>query len=221
MEENLEETGKETGRETIGAPPGPSGNHELSEGNEHRPSSGSFPVANATLFYTALTGVGLLWRWIAGREPLFPLAGLEPSEAIATGCLSGVVIAAAAWAACRMFAWAREIEKLLSNLVGPLGPAAAFVVALASSVGEETFFRAAVQTSTGLLPASALFAIAHFPLERKLVPWTAEAFLVGMLLGWMFEHYQGLAGPISCHFAINFIGLVRLGGNFSVRRAPW
>ncbi len=84
----------------------------------------------------------------------------------------------------------------------------AFLIAGASALGEEAFFRGLLQPWLGLFWTSALFAACHPPLNARLILWPVFALAMGLLLGWLFDRSGGnLLAPTMVHFVVNFVNL--------------
>ena len=81
------------------------------------------------------------------------------------------------------------------------------MLAAASSVGEEMFFRGALLPAIGLVGSSAIFALLHIGPKARHLPWTASSFAVGLLFGAMFQWTGDLTGPVIAHFLVNFLNL--------------
>lgn len=77
------------------------------------------------------------------------------------------------------------------------------LVSVFSGVGEEVFFRGAVQQEFGLLVASVLFGVVHVGPDRRYLVWTAWAVLAGFLFGVLYDFTGGLLAPILAHAAHN------------------
>ena len=89
----------------------------------------------------------------------------------------------------------------------PLSDAEIVILAAASSVGEEMFFRGALLPVVGLLASSAIFALLHIGPKARHLPWTVSSFGAGLLFGGMFLWTGDLTGPVLAHFLINFLNL--------------
>lgn len=167
----------------------------------------------AALFYAAMTVVAmlvglatdnpLLWR---RRPERLGVVLEELGLGLALG--AGVLLASSLWT--RWTSWGRSFERLVRDLFGPLRWSDCFVLALLSSLGEELLFRGGLQPILGLYPTSVLFALAHWPRDRSLIPWTAMAGALGLVFGLMAERSGQLTGPIAAHFLVNFVNLRRL-----------
>ena len=161
-------------------------------------------------FYAGLTAVALVWRWLAGL-PLGPelwlqrgLAELAVLSGLAT---AGVVLLATEW--CLRKSGAVDfLDATFRELLGKLTVGGAFWLALLSAVGEELFFRGALQPTFGLLPASLVFGLLHTGPDRRFLVWTAFALAMGVVLGGLAQVTGGVLAPTLTHFAVNFHNLL-------------
>ncbi|MDX2140193.1 MAG: CPBP family intramembrane glutamic endopeptidase [Chloroflexota bacterium] len=80
----------------------------------------------------------------------------------------------------------------------------AFIIALAVAVGEEVFFRGALQPVFGNLLTSVFFAIVHT--QYALTPATLAIFVVSLGFGWLRQRFS-TSSAIIAHFFFNFIQL--------------
>lgn len=100
--------------------------------------------------------------------------------------------------------WARALHVHLRGLLlGNSGPRL-LALALASSVAEELFFRAAVLPFCGLLLSSVLFGLLHVSPRETVVGWMTWATLMGAVFGMLFVGSGTLLAPILAHAAINY-----------------
>jgi membrane protease YdiL (CAAX protease family) len=83
------------------------------------------------------------------------------------------------------------------------------VIALFSGLAEEALIRALLQPIVGLVPAALVFAALHIVPDRRLWLWPVLALVLGLGLGWVFEH-GGYPAAASAHIAINLLSLLRL-----------
>jgi membrane protease YdiL (CAAX protease family) len=160
--------------------------------------------------YGALAAVGLAVSAGRGRVDVYRLPGstslrlvLSPFLGVAVGL--GVVFLTRY--SVHTFEWARRLHRSFRGLLGNLHARDVLILALASSVGEEVFFRGALLPWIGLVPSTLIFALLHIGPGWRYLPWTATAFLVGLGLGAMFTAMGDLGGPIAAHFTVNFLNL--------------
>jgi membrane protease YdiL (CAAX protease family) len=111
--------------------------------------------------------------------------------------------------------WGRALHRELRQGVLGLSPRAVAPLALVSAIGEELFFRGGLLAAfvnlwgaaTGLLASTAVFALAHVPWNRRLLPWTATAFVMGLVFGVMYLATGELAASIAAHVVVNHANL--------------
>ena len=164
-------------------------------------------------FYLFLAVGGLVWLGLQrGRLPLELFVDpatwwrdLVAGLGVAAGLL-GV------WAvARRTLPAARELERKVAEMLGPIETSEAVGLAFLSGIAEEIFFRGAVQEAWGWLVAAALFAVLHTGPGRELRLWTSFAALAGLALGGITLVTGNLLAAICAHFAVNAVGLARVG----------
>ena len=81
------------------------------------------------------------------------------------------------------------------------------VLAIASSVGEELFFRGALMPSIGVWASSGVFALLHIGPRGRYLPWTIGSFVAGLLFSELYRWSGDLSGPVLPHFTVNFLNL--------------
>jgi len=164
------------------------------------------------LFYGGLLGLTGIAAALAGRSPLYASAadaraGIAwPDDAVVGVCAGVLVIALSAL----LTASTRLGERLadgLAQLLGPLAWRDCVVLALASGVAEEAFFRGVLQPWLGWVAASVLFGCAHVAPRRDLLPWTGFALAAGFGLGALFDATGNLVAPVVAHALINAVNL--------------
>ena len=132
--------------------------------------------------------------------------------------------------------WYRDMAQLFKRLLSDpelLGPDGlrdhAFTIGVYSAVGEEAFFRGWLQpfliarigdwilapggllaTGLGIVVASLIFGLVHFPAVKELRPWTVFAVLAGAVFGVLAAWSGCLLAPVAAHFLINWLNLRRL-----------
>jgi membrane protease YdiL (CAAX protease family) len=161
--------------------------------------------------YGALAVAALIWATVDGRNP-FTFPGVEPRPermvvGIALGLALGLAVVAGSRWSVKRFDWAKVLHGEFHALVHDLSAREILLLAAASSIGEELFFRGALLPAVGLLPSTLIFAALHFRPHRRFLPWTAMSFIVGLVLGLLFRELGDLAAPLTAHFVINFFNL--------------
>jgi uncharacterized protein len=176
-----------------------------------RGSSWSRPVL-VMAAYLILGVAALVWGNVRGQPNIWHLGGQEPTISVAfagvlAGLAAGLILVFASRMALYRFDWARALHRELRHMLFPLAAPEIVVLAAASSVGEEMFFRGALLPAIGLLGSSALFALLHIGPKARHLPWTLSSFGAGLLFGAMFLWTGDLTGPVIAHFLINFLNL--------------
>jgi membrane protease YdiL (CAAX protease family) len=164
-------------------------------------------VRFAALFYGSLTIAAVLWSDLRGFD--LRLAGDSGALSVLLGALTAVATVSLGLLAYRLLPVLREIaEELAPRLVDGTDRVSLVLVAIFSGVGEETFFRGAVQQEFGLVVASLVFGVVHVGPDRRYLVWTAWAVLAGFLFGVLYEITGGLLAPILAHSAHNAVTLL-------------
>jgi len=174
------------------------------------------PVVRLALYcYGALFAVALAWSIWSGRS-VFYASPAAAAEGIAPlwDTAVGLAVAAATIGLSRQVTertrWGDAMGRALAELLGNRSMRDCIVLAVASGVAEEVFFRGVLQPALGWLLASLVFGCAHFAPRRELLPWTGFALAAGLVLGALFESTGNLVAPIVAHVGINGVNLRRL-----------
>lgn len=77
------------------------------------------------------------------------------------------------------------------------------LVSILSGVGEEVFFRGALQPLLGLVVASLLFGALHIGPDRRYLVWTLWAVGAGFLFGALYLWTGGMLAPVTAHVLHN------------------
>jgi uncharacterized protein len=196
-----------------GAPsPAPQEGTPQEPGPDRSPAPGEVFRVGAAL-YLILALAGLAWiGWRAGE--IAPSLFVDP-EAWWLDLGLGIAAAGlllAAWEAVRtVSSQARDLERRLVEILGPLPREEAVGLALLSAIAEEVFFRGAVQLSWGYIAATVLFGLLHTGRGKPFLVWTASALAAGALLGALMLWRGNLLAPITAHALVNAVQLWRLG----------
>lgn len=161
--------------------------------------------------YAGLGGIAIVWGALRGDVDLYRLRGVSTPIKMAASPMVGLAVGLLAVFLSRLathrFEWARVLHREFHAIVGELPSRDLFVLALASSVGEELFFRGALVPQIGVVLAAAAFALLHVRPAARFLPWTAMSFIVGLVLGQMYMSLGDLGGPMVAHFTINLLNL--------------
>ena len=136
-------------------------------------------------------------------------------RALAEGVLAGVALVLFGILYATVIEWtgpdlhARMISEQKQQLELLDGPLALILLmaCVVAPLGEELFFRGALQPSVGLLVASLLFGLAHLLPSWPLVLWSLFAALAGLLFGLLYEATGSLVAPVVAHVLVNALNL--------------
>lgn len=165
----------------------------------------------ALIVYVPLALVALAWAWLDGHRLAWSLDAhwltasypVRLALSLALGLGLALLVVAATPALIKRTAWARALHAELKEIISPLSPAEITLLALASGLGEELFFRGALQPVLGLLLTSLIFGALHVGPKKVFLAWTFWAFVMGLLFGLIFELTGVLWGPVLAHVGIN------------------
>lgn len=157
-------------------------------------------MAAAAVVWTSLRGQPALWRTHTHGEPLF-------WSSLLSGIALGLALVFLSRLAVHRFEWARALHHEFRGLLGPLADGEIVVIALASSIGEEMFFRGALMPVVGIVLSSAIFALLHIGPRLRYLPWTFGSFGAGLLFGALFVWTGDLTGAVAAHCTVNFLNL--------------
>jgi hypothetical protein len=140
-----------------------------------------------------------------------PACGVWRGAKTLLGAIAGVLIGLGYVFASRLavhrFEWARALHRDMRAMLGPLPDSEAVVLAVASALGEEIFFRGALLPAIGLSGSSLIFALLHVGPKLRFLPWTVSSFVAGLMFGQLFIWSGDLTGPVVAHFTVNFLNL--------------
>ena len=159
-------------------------------------------VRFAALFYGSLVLLAALWSLLRGFD--LRVFGDRPATGLFLGALTAACTVSLGVLAYRLLPSLRRIgEELAPRLIDGADRSALVLVSIFSGVGEEAFFRGAVQQEFGLVVASLLFGLAHVGPDRRYLFWTAWTVLAGFVFGVLYDLTRGLLGPVVAHAAHN------------------
>jgi uncharacterized protein len=141
------------------------------------------------------------------------LKGSGPLEQLWYGLIVGVAIGRLAWAIIGGTGYA-PLRERYALLIGPhvQQRSMRIAVSICAGVGEELFFRGALQPWLGIPLTALVFVAIHGyldPRDKHLFVYGTVLTLCMMVLGWMAD-VQGLIGPMLAHAIIDIILLERL-----------
>lgn len=162
------------------------------------------------LVYGLLGAIAIAWSAWRGHPDLYRTAASTSTRLAASplaGLALGLTVVFLSRFAVHRLEWARVLHREFHSVVHELSSREIVLLAVASSVGEELFFRGALLPLVGLLPSSAAFAALHVRAGARFLPWTIMSFIVGLIMGLMYLYLGDLGGPIVAHFTINLLNL--------------
>lgn len=219
-ESSLLGTGGQTRVEPTQQPTEPGGERRADEARET-----SF-VRLGLVFYGVLAAAGIVWRIGFYGEPIWFASAAARAEGLAVGRDLAIGVAAAAalivlsdWTT-RKTAWGDALARGMAEALGPLSLPNAVLLALASGLAEEVFFRGALQPRVGWVLASLLFGCVHFVPRREFLPWTAFAIGAGFLFGALFLWTGNLVAPVVAHVVVNGVNLPLLVRRYGSAEPP-
>jgi hypothetical protein len=177
-------------------------------------------VRLAAVFYGLLVVAAAVWCGLRGMD--LPVFGARPAMGLLLGLATAAGTVSLSLLAYRLIPVTRKLaEELAPTLVDGTDRAGLLLLAVFSGVGEEAFFRGAVQQEFGIVIASVVFGLAHVGPDRRFLLWTIWAVLAGVIFGVLFKATGGLLAPVTAHAAHNAATLLiwkRFRGN--VPQAP-
>ncbi len=175
-----------------------------------RGSNWSRPVL-VLVVYLGLAAAAVVWASVRGQTNIWRAGTLDEPPyfwgGLSAGVALGLVIVFLSRLAVHRFEWARALHREFRALLSPLTDVEIVVLALASSLGEEMFFRGALMPVVGIWISSAVFALLHIGPRLRYLPWTFGSFVAGVLFSQLFLWSGDLTGPVVAHFTVNFLNL--------------
>jgi uncharacterized protein len=176
-------------------------------------------AASSRLLPLAVVGEGALaiaggvWLYAAGHPVQL---GATPS-AVAAGLAVAVVLGAGQW-------WLqvhgpdrepvtslRHLQRtVFEPLFAPLSLAEVLAISALAGIGEEIFFRGALQAAFGWPVATLAFGLCHIGVGRRSWVLGAWATVAGGAMAWLAIATHGLAAPIVAHAVYDLAALLWL-----------
>lgn len=179
---------------------------------QHPSSSTSTRPVVVACFYAGLLVAGFFWHAVGedsnnvwSSDPdrgLFRLLGT-----LAIGAVLGAITVQVFRALELHMAWLSDLHLEFRAIFGRPSRGELWLLASASALGEEVFFRGAMLDAWGLWISSAVFALLHIPPRRGLWPWTASSLVLGLFWGWITQLTGDLGVAVGAHFVINLQNL--------------
>jgi uncharacterized protein len=159
-------------------------------------------VALAAVFYAALLLAALVIGSLGGRNA-FAL-GDSAVFGLLVGAISACGTVALGVLLYRLLPTLRRLSnELAPHLVDGAKRRDLILVSIFSGVGEEAFFRGALQPEIGLVASSLLFGVLHVGPDRRYLIWTLWAVAAGFLFGLLYLWTGGILTPVTAHVMHN------------------
>lgn len=159
-------------------------------------------VALAAVFYVALLLAAAVVGTLDGRNAFAlgnpALFGLVVGVTSACGTVALGVLLYRLLPALR-----RLSNELAPHLVDGAKRRDLVLASILSGVGEEAFFRGALQPEIGLVASSLLFGVLHVGPDRRYFVWTVWAVGAGFLVGLLYSWTGGILAPVTAHVLHN------------------
>jgi membrane protease YdiL (CAAX protease family) len=159
-------------------------------------------VGLAAVFYGTLFLAAVVFSALRDRN-LFMLGG-SPFLSLSVGGVTACGTVALGVCLYRLLPAVQKLsDELAPRLVDNAGNSELILVSVFSGVGEEAFFRGALQPELGLVAASVLFGALHVVPEPRFFIWTLLSVGAGFLFGFIYQRTGGLLAPTTAHVLHN------------------
>jgi membrane protease YdiL (CAAX protease family) len=145
------------------------------------------------------------------------ILGRRPWLALGVGSAGGLFLVGLSEVLILGTPWAKNIEVEFARFMSDQRGWEIVVLSVLSAVGEELFFRGAVQGALGVAAATIIFGVVHWPVTSKLVAWPLFATGAGALMGVQAIWMDGLVAPIMTHFLVNLVRFWRIRSKYGTR----
>jgi membrane protease YdiL (CAAX protease family) len=160
-------------------------------------------VGLAAVFYAALLFAAAVLGTLVGGRETFAL-GDSALFSLFVGVITACATVVLGVFLYRLLPALRRIsDELGPRLVDGARRRDLVLVSVFSGVGEEAFFRGALQPALGIVATSLLFGALHVGPDRRFFVWTLWAVGAGFLFGFLYEWTGGLLAPVTAHVLHN------------------
>jgi hypothetical protein len=158
--------------------------------------------ALAAVFYAVLLLAAAVVGALGGRN------AFAPGDSAVFGLLVGAISACGTFALglllYRLLPTLRRLsDELAPHLVDGARWRDLVLISIISGVGEEAFFRGALQPEIGLVASSLLFGVLHVGPDRRYLVWAVWAVGAGFLFGLLYLWTGGILAPVTTHVLHN------------------
>jgi membrane protease YdiL (CAAX protease family) len=171
------------------------------------PSTGAL-VLSALVFYLLMALVAQGLFAVQDLDPALTILGdgMHVGRDALLGAGAGLAVVGLTWLA-RGWDPVVQLNKELRAVLGTPSGGAITLLAVSSAVGEELFFRGALQPLLGFWITAVLFGLLHGGTAPRFRSWALFALASGLLLGGLAVYTDNLLAPMLCHLTINYFNL--------------
>ncbi len=183
----------------------------MTEDGQGGPPAPGAVLAFAVLVYGAMAGAALLWLDLSGSPGALVDRAVGARGPVAASALGLGVGLLGAWAVGRLAASKegfQAVRAAVQRLFVRATDGVIVAFALISAVGEELFFRLAVQEVFGLFGSVAAYVVLNSSVGG--LRWRIFTFAHALALGLIVHAGFGLLGSTTAHAVLNYLSLRRL-----------
>jgi membrane protease YdiL (CAAX protease family) len=159
-------------------------------------------VGLAVVFYGALLLAAVVLSALRGRD--LSVLGGSPFLGLSIGVVTACGTVTLGVFLYHLLPVLRELSgELAPRLVDGAGRGDLVLVSIFSGVGEEAFFRGALQPEFGIVATSVLFGALHIGPDRRYLVWMLLSVGAGFLFGFLYGRTGGLLAPTTAHVLHN------------------
>ena len=176
---------------------------------------GSPFVIGAAAFYLVLSALGMAWLSYGGYDYgvlLPPSDNILPHSMV--GILTGALLLIAWRLAEKYLPAAQRLSQELAEALPTIGSAGVAALAATSAVGEEIFFRGAMQSALGPIVSTIIFGVLHGLFDRRFILWMVFATLAGAIFAAATQITGNILAATIAHALVNGVNLRRLMQEF-------
>ena len=153
-----------------------------------------------------LAGLGGMY-WCGSLGTLIPQDPILLLHHIVVGIGGGCILVAVSRGLEKMVPSVETLTQGFGQMLGQFTPRHACLAAMASSLGEEIFFRGFLQSWWGILFSSVVFALLHIGPDKRFISWPFLAFGASLLLGSLMVYTGTIWASVIAHGLVNFVNL--------------
>ena len=154
----------------------------------------------------ALVGLGGMY-WTDSLDTLVPTDPILMFHHLAVGLGGGAALVVVTRLLEKFIPTVEALTHGFAQMLGNFSPRHAGLAALASSLGEEIFFRGFLQSWWGLWWSSLVFALLHIGPDKRFISWPFLAFGASLLLGGLMLYTETIWASVVAHAVVNFVNL--------------